>query len=118
MENDMVEMRRERRWPASLKLQITSLYDQGMKDVEAIDAPIEITDVSKAGIGFLCASDLPVGYYFNARLELSGERLKCVVHILRKQKCGERYQYGCEITGAAGIMDYVVNDYAATLDDK
>ncbi len=97
----MIEMRREKRWPAQLHLEISSLFKQ---------------DNVKAGIGFKTESVLPTGYYFNARLELGGDSaLNCVVRILRQQDKGDYFVYGCEIVGAAAIMDYVVNDYAATL---
>ncbi len=113
----MVELRREKRWPAELKLEITTLFKQDNVKVENINAPIEIVDVSKAGIGFKTESLLPVDYYFNARL-VFGEKdtLNCVVRILRQQKLEKGYLYGCEIVGAASIMDYVINDYAASLE--
>lgn len=114
----MVEMRREKRWPIDLHLEITSLFKQDNVKVENINAPIEITDISKAGIGFVTQSLLPVDYYFNARLVLAKkETLNCVIRIIRQQKLDEEegYLYGCEIVGAASIMDYVINDYAATL---
>ena len=64
----MIEMRREKRWPAKLNLEISNLFKQDHVKVENINAPIEVIDVSKAGIGFRSASVLPMGYYFNARL--------------------------------------------------
>lgn len=66
----MIEMRREKRWPIELQLEISSLFKQDNVKVENINAPIEVFDVSKAGIGFRTKSVLPIGYYFNARLVL------------------------------------------------
>ncbi len=43
------------------------------------------------------------------------DSLNCVVRIIRQQKSGDDYIYGCEIVGTASIMDYVINDYAASL---
>lgn len=108
----MIEMRREKRWPAKLNLEISNLFKQDHVKVENINAPIEVIDVSKAGIGFRSASVLPMGYYFNAR---QNDSLNCVVRIIRQQKSGDDYIYGCEIVGTASIMDYVINDYAASL---
>lgn len=111
----MIEMRREKRWPAKLNLEISNLFKQDHVKVENINAPIEVIDVSKAGIGFRSASVLPMGYYFNARLTLAeNDSLNCVVRIIRQQKSGDDYIYGCEIVGTASIMDYVINDYAAS----
>lgn len=55
----MIEMRREKRWPAKLNLEISNLFKQDHVKVENINAPIEVIDVSKAGIGFRSASVLP-----------------------------------------------------------
>ena len=83
----MIEMRREKRWPAKLNLEISNLFKQDHVKVENINAPIEVIDVSKAGIGFRSASVLPMGYYFNARLTLQKMiRSICVVRIIRQQK--------------------------------
>ena len=101
----MIEMRREKRWPIELQLEISSLFKQDNVKVENINAPIEVFDVSKAGIGFRTKSVLPIGYYFNARL----------VRIIRQQQDGDEHIYGCEIVGTASIMDYLFNDYAASL---
>ena len=112
----MIEMRREKRWPAKLNLEISSLFKQDNVKVENINAPIELFDVSKAGIGFKTKSVLPIGYYFNARLVLGDNgALNCVVRIIRQQEKEDEYVYGCEIVGTASIMDYVINDYAASL---
>lgn len=113
----MIEMRRQKRWPASLELEISSLFKQDNEKIEGINAPIRVIDVSTAGIGFVSKSMLPVGYYFNARLVFrEKDALNCVVRILRQRKLEDGYyNYGCEIVGTASIMDYVINDYAASL---
>lgn len=112
----MIEMRREKRWPAKLELEITTLFKQDNVKVENINAPIEVFDVSKAGIGFKTKSVLPIGYYFNARLVLcENDAVNCVVRIIRQQVTEDGYIYGCEMVGTASIMDYVFNDYAASL---
>lgn len=112
----MIEMRREKRWPVKLELEISTLFKQDHVKVENINAPIEVFDISKAGIGFKTKSVLPIGYYFNARLVLAEkDALNCVVRIIRQQKREDDYVYGCEIVGTASIMDYVINDYAVSL---
>lgn len=109
-----MEKRRQKRLPAKLELELSSLFKQDNVKVSDIHEPIEVFDVSKSGIGFYSKSVLPVEYYFNARLELGGEgaALNCVVKIIRSQDNGEDgYIYGCEIIGAADIMDYIFVDY-------
>lgn len=83
----MIEMRREKRWPAKLNLEISNLFKQDHVKVENINAPIEVIDVSKAGIGFRSASVLPMGYYFNARLTLAeNDSLNCVFELSVSRK--------------------------------
>lgn len=55
----MIDMRKEKRWPAKLELEITSLFKQDNVKVENINAPIHVFDISKAGIGFTSKSILP-----------------------------------------------------------
>lgn len=112
----MIEMRREKRWPSSIELEVSSLFNQDNVKIEALKEPIEVINVSKAGIGIRSAERLPLNYYFNARLVFSEkECLNCVVKLIREQPKDGLYEYGCEIVGTASIMDYVINDYAATL---
>ncbi len=111
----MIEMRREKRWPAHLELEISSLFKQDYEQVENLHEHIEILDVSKVGIGFKTKAVLPVGYYFNARLILGSDPLNCVVKIIRQQEIEDGYIYGCEIVGGASIMNYVFDDYAASI---
>ena len=37
----MIEMRREKRWPADISMEILSLYKQGNEKVENIHQPID-----------------------------------------------------------------------------
>mgnify|MGYP005773636565 CR=1 FL=1 len=114
----MEEQRRFKRLPVHLELEVSTLFKQNNAVVTDIHAPIEVFDVSKGGLGFRSKSVLPVGYYFNARLELDQKQaaLNCVVRIIRSQDNGiSGYIYGCEIVGAASIMDYVFEEYENTI---
>lgn len=114
----MKEQRRAKRLPVELELEVSEIFKQDHVKVVDINAPITVFDVSKGGIGFMSKSILPVGYYFNARLVLGDEQhaLNCVVQIIRSQDNGEDgFKYGCEIVGAASIMDYIFSDYEEAL---
>lgn len=115
----MEEKRKSKRMPAQLFLDVSSLFKQDNVKVDNVQAPIEVIDVSKTGIGFLSTSILPVGYYFNARLVLGNRidsALHCVVQILRSQLCEDgKYKYGCEFVGHAAVLDYIFDDYEKSL---
>lgn len=118
----MEEKRRYKRMPAELYLYVSSLFKQDNVKVDNVQAPIEVTDISKSGIGFKSASILPVGYYFNARLVLGTKvdsSLNCVVQIVRSQLLENgTYKYGCQFIGHASVLDYVFDEYEKELKAK
>jgi len=109
----MEEQRRAKRVRLHMSLEVSSLFKQDNVKVRNLHAPIEIINISKSGIGFETESILPIGYYFNARLEFAktGEALNCVVRIVRQAKSenGKNF-YGCEFVGMASIFDYIFED--------
>ncbi|MBE5966849.1 MAG: PilZ domain-containing protein [Lachnospiraceae bacterium] len=109
----MQERRRAKRMPVKLSLEISNLYKQDNEQVRNINAPIEVVNISKTGIGFQSESELPIGYYFNANINLNeGDTLHCVVKIIRSQPLEEnRKIYGCEFVGMAAILSYIFDEY-------
>ncbi len=108
----MEEQRRSKRMNMTMSLEVSSLFKQDNVKVVNLHAPIEIQNVSRSGIGFATESVLPIGYYFNARLQFeNGEVLNCVVRIVRQDKTedGRRF-YGCEFVGMASVFDYIFDD--------
>ena len=81
----MQEKRRSKRLPVQLELVVSRLFRQEEITLN-INEPITVVDVSKLGIGFMTAADMPLNYYFNAKLELGNTEnsLYCVVRIIRK----------------------------------
>lgn len=109
----MEDKRKNPRMEISLELSISSLFKQDNDSID-IDSPIKITDISKGGIGFTCQSFLPIGYYFNAAIQMGNQssRLYCVVRIIRNQLVSDAYHYGCEFVGMAPILDFIFDEYA------
>lgn len=110
----MEEKRRSKRLPVDLFLEVSSIFKQDNYEVLDVDAPIEVTDVSKSGIGFRSKSKLPVGYYFNAKLQLGNSEsiLYCVVRIVRSYTTEEGMNmYGCEFAGMPPILYYIFDEY-------
>ncbi|HBI72572.1 MAG TPA: PilZ domain-containing protein [Lachnospiraceae bacterium] len=109
----MQERRKAKRMPVKLSLEISNLYKQDNEQVRNINAPIEVVNISKTGIGFQSESILPIGYYFNANINLNEEdTLHCVVKIIRSQPLeGDRKMYGCEFVGMAAILSYIFDEY-------
>ncbi len=115
----MNERRRAKRMPVTLTLDIMNLYRQDNIQVTHIDAPIDVVNISRTGIGFQSESILPIGYYFNANINLLNEEvLHCVVQIVRQQPLeGNLNMYGCEFVGMANILSYIFDEYDERLKD-
>lgn len=114
----MNEKRHSKRLPVDLVLEISSLFKQDNVHVNLNHAPIEVTNISKGGIGFLSKSVLPLDYYFNAKLTLGDEDsiLYTVVKIVRSEPAGTSvYSYGCEFVGMAPILSYIFDEYEEKL---
>ena len=117
----MQEKRRSKRLPIQLELVVSRLFRQEAADTVITDAPIHVTDVSKLGIGFVTTNDLPLNFYFNARLELGSPEnsLYCVVQIIRKiPREDGSISYGCEFVGRAPVLGGIFDEYERILTEE
>lgn len=117
----MEEKRRYKRLPITLELKVSSLFKQDNVRVDVKDTPFAVKDISKGGIGFECESVLPIGHYFNAKLEFGGSdsALYTVVKIIRSMEGKDgKTVYGCEFVGLAPILDFIFDEYEASLEMK
>lgn len=112
-EEGMTEHRRSKRVKVKLKLEVSSVFKQDNIKVSNINAPIEVVDISRSGLAFITESILPIGYYFNSRLEFENKEdcLSCVVRIVRRSERDDGTTlYGCEFVGMASVFDYIFDD--------
>ena len=117
----MQEKRRSKRLPIELELIVSKLFRQEAADTVVVDAPIHVFDVSKLGIGFITDNDLPINFYFNAKLELGSPEnsLYCVVKIIRKVAKEEGgFSYGCEFVGLAPVLGGIFDEYERLLTEE
>ena len=115
----MKERRRDKRSAIKLELEVSSLFKQDHVTIEHFDAPITVVDISRGGIGFHSKSILPVGYYFDASIQLNAEddtKLCCVVKIIRAMELEDGIRsYGCEFVGLAPVLADILDDYMESL---
>jgi len=117
----MQEKRRSKRMPIQLELVVSKLFKQEASATVEVNKPIQVTDVSKLGIGFISENEFPLNYYFNAKLELGSpdNSLYCVIQIIRKQpKEDGAFVYGCEFVGLAPVLGIIFDEYEKTLTDE
>ncbi|MBQ2276148.1 MAG: PilZ domain-containing protein [Lachnospiraceae bacterium] len=110
----MYERRKSVRVPISLALSINMLFRQQEIHSEELGADIVVVNISKTGIGFVSSCDIPMGYYFNARITLGesrGEVLETIVKIVRKEDLNQLKLYGCEFVGLAPFLEQKIVEY-------
>lgn len=114
----MVEKRKSKRYPASIRLEVSEVFKQDHVKIENLGVPLEVINISRGGLGIRTKSELPLDYYFNAKLQMGDENaiLYCVVKIIRVSP-GEdgSFIYGCEFVGMAPIMNFIFEDYEQRL---
>lgn len=109
----MEEQRRTMRIPVRMNLEVSDIFKQDNVKVSNINAPVEVVDISRDGIGFVTKSVLPIGFYFNSRLEFenSSNAINCVIQIIRQHKSEDGlYHYGCTFTGMPSVFDYIFEE--------
>ena len=110
----MQERRSAKRMPFTMSLEINNLYKQDNILVSDLQAPVDVVNISKTGIGFETTGVLPLGYYFNANINLNNNDaiLRCVVQIVRKQQLEDGMTlYGCSFIGMADVLSYIFEEY-------
>ena len=112
----MKERRKYKRLPLKLELTISSLFKQDYEFIPDINESIRIRNISKSGIGFLCSRELPLNYYFDAKIQLTPDKyFYAVLKIIRIEKLDEGYFAGCEFVGLADILSMKVDSYGEEL---
>jgi hypothetical protein len=109
----MEDQRRNIRVPVKMNLEVSDIFKQDNVKVSNINAPVEIVDISRDGIGFVTKSVLPIGFYFNSRLEFksSNNAINCVIQIIRQRKSEDGlYHYGCIFVGMPSVFDYIFEE--------
>ena len=111
------ERRRYRRLPIELHLAISHMFRQDYEEIVGLDAEIGVFDISKSGIGFISKAELPLNYYFDAKIILSQKDFFCtVVKVVRKGiQENQKYIYGAEFVGLAPFLADKVDTYEREL---
>lgn len=114
---DNNERRKYKRLPIKLNLHVNKLFRQGNKQIEGKEVDIEVLDISKTGIKFVCDRLLPIGYYFDAKIQLTEKDFfYAVIRIVRvKEEKENEYNHGAEFIGLAPFLANKIDDYERKL---
>ncbi len=94
----MEEKRNDRRMDLSAKLLIKNMNDT---DSQVEEASIEVLDVSKSGVGFICDTPLSIGAVYETQLKIwTDEVIHAFLKVVRiEQTKDERYMCGTIFIG-------------------
>lgn len=95
----MDEKRNSRRLDLDVTVELERIDDnQGVTTLKLIH--VDITDLSKSGIGFVSKAQLEIGSYYNTKLQIwTKETIEAVIEIVRRQETEDGYHYGAKFIG-------------------
>lgn len=114
----MEEKRKFKRLPLKLELTISDLFKQDYQEISDLNTSIEVHDISKSGLGFTCNQELPIGFYFDAKIQLTDDKhFFAVLKIVRVDKLDSRFWVGCEFVGLADVLSSRIDEYSQGISD-
>lgn len=94
----MEEKRRHKRLDLDVNIQLERLDEAGVTTLKYVH--VDVTDLSRSGMGFVCARELAKGSFYDTRIQIwTKEVLEVVLEIVRCEKKGDLYQYGASFIG-------------------
>lgn len=94
----MEEKRKHKRLDLNVALQLERLNEDGTTTSNYVD--VDVTDISRSGLGFMSGKELEVGTYYDTRIQIwSREIVDAVLEVVRGEEKGDGYKYGGEFIG-------------------
>ena len=94
----MEEKRKHKRLDLDVTVHLERLDQDGVTTLKY--AHVDITDLSRSGIGFKSAQKLEVGTYYDTKLTIwTKEVIDAVIEIVRRSDAEDGYLYGAEFIG-------------------
>lgn len=94
----MDEKRKHKRLELDVSVQLERLDEDGITTLKYIH--VEVTDISRSGLGFKSQKKLEVGTYYDTRIQIwTKEVVDAVVEIVRQEKVRDGYKYGSSFIG-------------------
>ena len=94
----MEEKRRHKRLDLDVSLQLERLDEAGVTTLKYVH--VDVTDISRSGLGFVSKQELPIGTYYDTKIQIwTKEVVDAVIEIVRCDKNNDMYKYGCIFIG-------------------
>ncbi|MCR4891097.1 MAG: PilZ domain-containing protein [Lachnospiraceae bacterium] len=87
---DSKEKRKYKRMELSLKVYMTRVDDEA-----SLGIPVEVLDISRAGIGFACEQELEGGSIYKANIKIwTGDVITAFINVVRVASKNGKHMYG------------------------
>ena len=94
----MEEKRKHKRLDIDVSVELERLDEGGITTLKYIH--VDVTDISRSGIGFKCERVLETGTYYDAKIQIwTKEVINAVIEIVRRTETESDYVYGGEFIG-------------------
>lgn len=94
----MEEKRKHKRLEIDVSVQLERLSEDGVTTLKF--AHVDVTDISRSGIGFTSKQELEIGTYYDAKIQIwTKEVVDAVVEIVRRDETEDGYRYGSVFIG-------------------
>ena len=94
----MEEKRKHKRLDLDVSVQLERLDEEGVTTLKYIH--VEVTDISRSGIGFKANQELEIGTYYDTKIQIwTKEVVDAVIEIVRRNDKEEGYHYGASFIG-------------------
>ena len=89
----MEEKRRNKRLDLDVNVQLERLDEGGVTTLKFVH--VDVTDISKSGIGFDCKKKLEMNSYYDAKIQIwTKEVVDAVIQIVRSEEKPDGFHYG------------------------
>lgn len=106
----MDEKRRCKRLDIQVSVELEHIDDGNVTTVKT--AKVDVTDISKTGVGFICDQHLEMNTYFNVSMQIwTGERIDTVIEIVRHQIIDGVNHYGGVFVGLTDVDQLKIQIY-------
>lgn len=94
----MEEKRKHKRLELDVNVQLERLDEDDVTTLKYVH--VDVTDISRSGLGFRCAKELEIGSYYDTKIQIwTKEVVNVVVEIVRRIENADGYQYGAVFVG-------------------
>ena len=106
----MSEKRRHKRLDLDVSLQLERLDQEGVTTLKF--ARVEVTDISRSGLGFISNQEFEIGSFYDTKIQIwTKEVVEAIIEIVRREKLGDTYKYGCVFIGMPDIDAMKIDIY-------